>query len=200
MRYAARRRLGLAGGVDQAGEEQKLDRKRVIKIWRLPKDKDEQVAMTIRVMISETIAGAHHPRLRELASYAGIHARNELELGRAYTRLVRERVGFMFDPADVELVRTPGAIADDILSARPVFGDCDDMALLLATLLYSRGIQVAYVTISTSPHNKEFRHVFVAAKIGQRWETFDPSVSRPYRTDGLRHAWWHLPYGAMPPP
>lgn len=201
MKAMMRRRLGLAAGDPNppaAGGRVAGERPiRALKIWRLPEDSDEQIALTVALMIRESVSGSYNPYVRKLASFARLHARTLEEVARAYTRLVADRVGFRFDPEEIELVRQPAALAQDILERRPTFGDCDDMALLLAALLLSQGIPVAFVTISTSPHNRDFRHVFVAAKLGHRWDTFDPSVSRPYSTQGLRHRWWMVP---LPPP
>lgn len=171
---------------------------RIIKLTRLPKDKDQQVAITVREMIAITIAEAWNPSLWWLAEHWRLPHFNRSETAEAYERNIRRRVKFRFDPEEVELIRVPSALAADIRRNRPVFGDCDDMSLLLGTLLYSRGLSVAYVTISTSPHNPEFRHVFVAVRIGEQWRNYDPSVPRPYKTDGLRHRVWAVPFANQP--
>lgn len=174
----------------------------MMKIWRLPPDEDQQVAITIAAMIEAAVADSWDLDLRWVASVmrpsppAGAR-----EVARRYTRFVREMVSFRLDPADVEFFRTPAALARDLRRGRPVFGDCDDMAVLLASLLLTQGVEVAFVTIATSPHIPAFRHVFVAAHVEpDLWASFDPSVRRRYNTRGLRHAWWPIALAAVPPP
>lgn len=178
-----------------------LTRPRVVKVWALPKDKDAQVALTVTAMIQQAVSGAWDPALRSLAERMTVGQRTRSGIAHRASELIRQKVTFRFDPKDIELLRTPSALARDLLASRDVAGDCDDMACLLASLLFSLGIPVAFVTIATSPHRPEFRHVFVAARVGPRgeWEHFDPSVDRPYNTK-YRTAWWAIPDQAMPPP
>lgn len=178
-----------------------LTRPKVVKVWALPKDKDAQVALTITAMIQQVVSGAWDPALRSLAERLAIGQRSRTGIAHHMTTWIRQKVTFRFDPEDIELLRTPAALARDLLANRMVAGDCDDMAALLASMLFSLGIPVAFVTMATSPHRPEFRHVFVAARVGQRgegWEHFDPSVDRPYNTK-YRTAWWAIPDQAMPP-
>lgn len=178
-----------------------LTRPRRIKIWALPEDKDQQVALTVTAMIQQVASGAWDPELRALAERLALGKRTRSAVASHMSEWIRQKVTFRFDPRDIELLRTPAALARDLLRSRDVAGDCDDMATLLAALLFSLGIPVAFVTIATSPHRPEFRHVFVAARVGPRgeWEHFDPSVDRPYNTK-YRTAWWPIPDQAMPPP
>lgn len=178
-----------------------LTRPQVVKVWALPKDKDQQVAITVTAMIQQVVSGAWDPAVRTLAERLALAKRSRSAVAQNASEFIRRKVTFRFDPGDIELLRTPAAFARDILASRVVAGDCDDMATLLASLLFSLGVPVAFVTIATSPHRPEFRHVFVAARAGPRgeWEHFDPSVDRPYNTK-YRSAWWPVPDQAMPPP
>lgn len=173
---------------------------RLVKVWALPKDKDAQVAITVTAMVQQVVSGAWDPTLRALAQQIAIGERAAAGVAARATEFVRQKIDFRFDPEEIELLRTPAALARDLTANRIVVGDCDDMATLLAALLFSLGIPVGFVTIATSPHRPEFRHVFVAARVGARgeWEHFDPSVDRPYNTK-YRSAWWPVPIQAMPP-
>lgn len=173
---------------------------RLLKLTRLPPDKDAQVDITVRTMIDLTIAECWTPDIQWAGHHAILPYMNNTEQAKALCDFVRARMRFEFDPEDIEHIRLPSSLAHEIRCGKNPGGDCDDIALLLATLLYSRAFPVAFVVLATSPVQREFRHVFVAARVGNRWLHFDPSVSRPYRTDGLRQRWYYVPWGPAPPP
>ena len=83
-------------------------------------------------------------------------------------------------------------MAKEILYVGSSWGDCDDYALMLAAMASSHGYATGFVTMATSPHRRDFRHVFVVAVTRDAKEIYlDPSVTRPYQTGDLRTAlWW----------
>lgn len=173
---------------------------RLLKLTRLPKDKDAQVDITVREMIRIAVIEAWNPEVRWLVHHARLPYYTHEEKAEAFTSFIRKQFPFELDPDDVELVRTPSYYARELRAGRARGGDCDDLALLLATMLYAEGFgQLAFVVMATSPVVRDFRHVFVAAFVGQQWRFFDPSVSVPYSTDGLRRRWYHLPWDKGPP-
>lgn len=173
---------------------------KLVKLTRLPEDKDLQVDATVRAMIEVTLVEAWNADVRWLLNHIRLPHYTELETAEAATRFIRARLPFEFDPEDIELVRTPSYYARAIRARQFPGGDCDDFALLLGTLLQSMGTQrIAYVVMARSPVVREFGHVFVAALIRSKWECLDPSVSRPYSTDGLRRKWYYVPWGKGPP-
>lgn len=175
-------------------------RARAVKITRLPRDKDAQVDITVREMIRWTVHDAWHVDVRWLAEHWRLPHYNRLETAESYNANIRAAVEFELDPRDIELVRTPSYYARVIRRRGGARGDCDDTSLLLGTLLFSKGYQLAYVVMATSPMARDFQHVFVATYINGKWHNFDPSVPRPYSTDGLRQKWYRVPYGHGPPP
>lgn len=173
---------------------------RLLKLSRLPENLDDQVDVTVREMIRITVIEAWNPDVRWLLNHIRLPHFNALETADVATRFLRERLPFEFDPDDVELLRTPGYYARAIRARTYPGGDCDDFSMLLGTLLQSMGVErLAYVVMARSPVVREFGHVFVASRITGKWHTFDPSVSRPYSTDGLRRKWYYVPWGVGPP-
>lgn len=82
---------------------------------------------------------------------------------------VRDNIRYLKDIADVETVAAP----DFTLETRQ--GDCDDKAVLLASLLESIGHRARFVALSFSPGI--YSHVIVETKIGRYWvplETTEP--------------------------
>lgn len=89
----------------------------------------------------------------------------------AVLNFVRSTVRYTLDTNGVELIQTP----DRLLDTR--FGDCDDMSLLLATLLESIGHPTRFVAVGLSPG--ELTHVYVQTRIGDRWIGADPTEPYP---------------------
>lgn len=87
----------------------------------------------------------------------------------ALHRFVRDGIRYVQDPIDVERIQSPDKTLE--LAA----GDCDDKAILLASLLESMGHQARFVAIGFEPG--VFSHVYVETKIGDVWiaaETTEP--------------------------
>lgn len=172
---------------------------RLVKLTRLPPDKDQQVDITVDEMVRITRMEAWSPELRWLLHQIRRPDYSPLQRAVAATEFIREHFPFELDPEEIELIRLPSYYARAWKHRQRPGGDCDDLSLLLGTLLYSMGVEVAYVVISRSPTNPEFGHVFVAAKFAGAYRFFDPSVSRPYKTEGLRIKWYRVPVAYGPP-
>ena len=83
---------------------------------------------------------------------------------------VQNNIQYVKDVADVETLATP------IKTLEFGKGDCDDQAVLLATLLESIGHKTRFVAIRMSPFGP-YVHVFTETKIGRHWvplETTEP--------------------------
>ncbi len=174
-------------------------RNRILKLTRLPKDKDRQVEITVWEMVRLTVSESWRQEIFWLTSFASLPTSTVSELPYMFSRFVARNVSFRFDPEDIELIRLPSAFARDIKARRPVYGDCDDMALLLGTMLANRGYVVRYTVIATSPINPEFRHVFTEVwGGGSQWLALDPAVKSSYDTAGLRQRSYDVPWGRTP--
>lgn len=88
---------------------------------------------------------------------------------RALHRFVRDSIRYVRDVRDVETLQTP----DRTLEFES--GDCDDKAVLLASLLESIGHKTRFVAVAFSPD--DYRHVLLETRLGNRWlplETTEP--------------------------
>lgn len=175
------------------------DRNRILCWRKLPKEKDEQVRITVGTMVSLTQSESWKEAVHWAAHQAGYGTMDARERAVAFCSFVKQHVGFRLDPPQLEYIRLPSALAADIRSHRPVVGDCDDMTLLLGTMLYSQGYPVGYITMSTEPGSRELRHVFVATSVAGRLLYCDPSVARPYATGGKRLVSFWVPTYLTPP-
>ena len=89
---------------------------------------------------------------------------------RAVHSYVQENIQFVKDVNGVETLATPTKTLEYGK------GDCDDQAVLLASLLESIGHPTRFVAIRTKPFGP-YVHVFTETKIGARWiplETTEP--------------------------
>lgn len=98
---------------------------------------------------------------------------------RALHAWVRDRIRYVRDIAGVETLHTPRRIVEQGQ------GDCDDKALLLATLLESIGHKTRFAALG---YGATPTHVLVEANIGNGWiplETTEP-VAAGWYPDGIR--------------
>lgn len=89
----------------------------------------------------------------------------------ALHRYVRDSIRYQLDVRDVETIRTPE------LTLRERVGDCDDKAVLLASLLEAVGHPTGFVALAFGPPPAPFSHVYTITRIGPRWiaaETTEP--------------------------
>lgn len=77
-------------------------------------------------------------------------------------RYVQKRIQYVRDIRGVETIATP------LVTIQTGQGDCDDQAVLLASLLESIGHRTRFVAIRQNSFG-DFTHVFTETKIGQEW-------------------------------
>lgn len=147
---------------------------------------------TLDVMRRLALEGSRDLEVREAAidivRRARIRGHDHLgELG-ALFRFVRDEVRFTDDVLGVETLQGPRA------SLHYMAGDCDDRAVLLASLARSIGIpaNLRFRAIGVDPRRPQrFSHVYVVANLGGRMIPLDPTYPdnrmgwehpRPYRT------------------
>jgi transglutaminase-like putative cysteine protease len=98
----------------------------------------------------------------------GESERDQVE-GLAY--FVRTSVRYVCDPLNAELFQTPDRMLLDIAGQGYTRGDCDDHALLFASLAEAIGIPCEIVAVNTGGALPD--HVVVVAQISTGPETFD---------------------------
>lgn len=174
---------------------------RILKVTRLPANKDAQVDITVREMVDICRVEAWSPKVRWLLHHVSLPQYTKRGMAQRLTEFIREKFPFELDPADVELVRTPSYYARTYREGNPASGDCDDFALLLAALLAAMGVEgLGFVVMARHPGPREpFGHVFVGARIEGKVGYYDPSVPKPYETHGLRRKVYPVPMETLPP-
>ena len=86
-----------------------------------------------------------HPKVRRLAEnileYYEVPSHNHIDEAKAIATYVQQKVNYAYDPSGIEQISHPLTLIDRIEQRGSTRGDCDDMALLCATLLLSIGIR-----------------------------------------------------------
>lgn len=97
----------------------------------------------------------------------------------ALFEFVRDHIRYVRDIRGVETIATPEQVL------RQQQGDCDDKAVLLASLLESIGHPTLFMAVGFEPG--KFSHVLTQTLIGRRWVYLDPTerVGLDWRPDGI---------------
>lgn len=105
-----------------------------------------------------------HPKVRALAlkvlERAGIGSHNFLEEARALAEFVQSEVRYVRDINDVEQLHDPLYMIRR-LEEGTAQGDCDDMSLLLATLLLAAGHQPYFAIVRYRALAGPYNHIYV---------------------------------------
>lgn len=119
---------------------------------------------TVQIMKRVARERSRHPLVRELALHilrmAGVESQNYLDEARAIGQYVQKKVRYVRDIRDVETLHDPLTLIDQ-LRRNEAQGDCDDMSLLIASLLLSIGHSPKFRIIKYSPHSHGFSHIYV---------------------------------------
>ncbi len=119
---------------------------------------------TVEVMRQKAREAASSPLVRRLAlkiiEQAGIKSHNFLDEARAIATFVQANVRYVRDPNDIEQLHDPAYMIREITQGTAQ-GDCDDMALLLATLLLSVGHQPFFTIVRYRDVTGPFNHIYV---------------------------------------
>lgn len=87
---------------------------------------------------------------------------------------VRKNVRYTRDVFKVELLHSARRMLE--LKA----GDCDDMVILLASMLEATGHPVRLVLVGTNPRRKDlFTHIYLETSYKGRWIALDPTMEKP---------------------
>lgn len=109
---------------------------------------------------------APHAKIRGLAlkilEQAGVGSHDFQDEARAIARFVQENVRYVRDIDGVEQLHDPLLMVENIIQGTAQ-GDCDDMALLIATLLISVGIQPYFAIVRYRATSGPYNHIYVVA-------------------------------------
>jgi hypothetical protein len=151
---------------------------------------DAGVAQTIDHMRSLVDEALRDPSILRLAKdiVRGVPAFDDFSEAQALYNWVRANIRFTKDPVNKETLYPP----TELLKIRA--GDCDDISMLLGTLLMAVGYPARLMTVAAN--GDDFSHVYVEGQINGQWIPMDPArsdsqfgVAPPAFT---RARWWSL--------
>jgi transglutaminase-like putative cysteine protease len=126
--------------------------------------------------------GKKQPTIREKATALVQPLAQKNYLGEiiALHQFVRDNIRYVRDIRGVETVHFP----EQILSQE--YGDCDDKAILLASLLESIGHPTRFVAVGFTVPD-DYSHVFVDTKYGPGWMSLETTENVPagWRPPGI---------------
>ena len=120
---------------------------------------------TVEIMQRVARDRSSHPTVRALAlqilnSY-GTQSHNYIDESKAIGEYVQSRVQYVKDADGVEQLHDPLTMIDQIMRG-VARGDCDDMALLIATLLLSIGHTPKFAIVKYQRgYNVPYSHIYV---------------------------------------
>jgi len=113
------------------------------------------VAHSIKAMLEATEGprGALAPKVRFLAEdiCREVAPKDYLSELAAINYFVNQRVPYFRDPFSVEWLRDPLALVEEIEAHGVVRADCDEIAMLIASLWMAVGNEAEFVTVSFAP-------------------------------------------------
>lgn len=137
---------------------------------------------TVQSIITAALGAQTHLQVRELAERIcrELRSKDYLSEALAIYHYVVANSRYTRDPTTIELVKAPYRIIDAMLGGERPLIDCDDMTVLIATLLLSLGHRVRIVTAAFEDQyykgERQYSHVFVQAyePKSRTWYTLDP--------------------------
>jgi hypothetical protein len=129
------------------------------------------IVQTIGLMRAMTNQAIAHPLIRQHAARATEHVArgHQKEQALAIGEWVRVKVRYVPDPLHKENLTNPATMATAIHQGKKVFGDCDDMSMLVAAMGKSIGLQPIFHGVG----RKTFHHVYTE----MAGVAIDPTVS-----------------------
>ena len=89
---------------------------------------------------------------------------NHLDEAIAIATYIQKKVRYVKDIDNVEMLTQPSIFIKALIEGKNVYGDCDDMSLLLATLLLSIGIKPMFKIVRWREEEGNFNHIYVVVE------------------------------------
>lgn len=119
---------------------------------------------TVEVMKKVARERSGHPLVRTLAinilNYYGTDSHNFVDEAKAIGDYVKQNVKYVRDADGIEQLTDPLTMIDQ-LQKKAARGDCDDISLLIATLLLAIGHRPYFACVRYYDHTGNFNHIYV---------------------------------------
>ncbi len=139
-----------------------------------------QTVATLRGLVHDALRDPNAAiRLRAESILAPVAEKDEEGEISAIYEYVVSVLHYVDDPADVELLKSPILIDQNVKDQGYFMGDCDDASGYLAALLKSVGYQTQFVIVTpVNAPGYDYRHIFVRVwkPKAQEWLALDPTA------------------------
>lgn len=119
---------------------------------------------TVEIMKRVARQRAIHPEVRQLAlaiiRQAKTQSQNYIDEAIAIGKYVHKHMNYVRDIDGVEQLHDPVMLIDQLRRGVAI-GDCDDMSLLIATLLLSIGHKPYFRIVRYGKHSGPYHHIYV---------------------------------------
>ena len=121
----------------------------------------------------------------------GMDGRNRTAQASAIRSWILRNMVFIRDPEQVEMIHTPENMLMQYQEKGAIYGDCDDMAVLAASLGKSIGIKARFVVLGFNGKNSPFSHVYTLLDCGnEMYLAVDSNSGYPWlKSSVTRKAW-----------
>lgn len=144
---------------------------------------------TIQIMRKMAREGSKNPLVRRLATnilhHDNIPSHHYLEEARAIGRFVQKHIRYVKDIAGVETLHSPDMLIRMMSDAGYAAADCDDMALLIASMLLSIGIVPKFRAVRYRTTSGPYNHIYVVVYENNITDTMAPSPTKRLVLDAI---------------
>lgn len=132
------------------------------------------ISATLDKMIELVRVYRRHPFVRQLAIEltTPLAAKDFRQEAIRIWDFVRTYIRYVRDIRDVETLQSP------LVTVRNRAGDCDDQAILIASLVQAIGHPVRFVAMGFQP--RLYSHVIAETLVGDEWLPMETTVARPF--------------------
>jgi len=137
---------------------------------------------TVEVIKRSAVESQSKPQVRMLAEEVTKHlpSKDTTSEALAFYHLVLDRTRYMRDPRNVEYVRAPWVVVDQLMAGHTPGLDCDDQSALICALAAVSGAECRVVTVAFRnmffQGQRQYSHVFAQIREPRTgaWLTLDP--------------------------
>jgi len=120
-----------------------------------------------------------------ILNYEKIPSHHYLDEARAIGTFVQKNIRYVKDPVGTESLQTPDMMIKMMADVGYAMGDCDDMSLLIATLLMSIGIRPVFCCVRYSDKSQSFNHIYVVVYERNITDTMNPGPVKRLVLDAI---------------
>lgn len=115
-----------------------------------------------------------------------VQEKDDLQEVKALFNYVQSHFHYVNDPTDIELIKTPDTVDNEITRTGVFIGDCDDASTYLASLLKSVGFSPYFIVAAPDDGNGfDLSHVYVRVLLPQ----YGQAVSLDVTAKGKPFGW-----------